>query len=123
MLFFDLFRHSPTFVETKSGEVFLEEGDVGNEMYILIEGNAAIELRGHRFAEIGPGEFVGELAVIDGSPRLAKVTALTDCKFVAIDSKRFRFLIAETPNFALEVMRVMAQRLRKANELLIQPRQ
>ncbi len=117
MIFYNLFRHSPEFLELKSGEVLLKEGDVGEVMYVLIEGAAKIECRGMFFAEIGPGDFVGELAVIDGSPRLATTTALTDCKFVEVDRERFHFLVAETPNFALEVMRVLAQRLRRTDEL------
>ena len=120
MIFYNLFRHSPEFLEIRSGEVLLKEGDVGEEMYVLIEGTAKIEYRGMFFAEIGPGDFVGELAVIDGSPRLATTTAVTDCRFVAINRARFEFLVAETPNFALEVMRVLALRLRRTDELRLE---
>ena len=120
MIFYNLFRHSPEFLEIKSGEVLLKEGDVGEEMYVLIEGTAKIEYRGMFFAEIGPGDFVGELAVIDGPPRLATTTAVTDSRFVAINRARFEFLVAETPNFALEVMRVLAQRLRRTDELKLE---
>ena len=120
MLFYDLFRHSPEFVEFEKGETILKEGDIGKEMYILIEGSAKIELGGQWFADIAQGDFVGELAVIDGSPRLATVTALTDCKFAVVNRERFQFLVTETPKFALEVMRVLAQRLRKADQLRVQ---
>ena len=120
MIFYNLFRHSPEFVDIKSGEVLLKEGDIGDAMYVLIEGAAKIEYRGILFAEIGPGEFVGELAVIDGSPRIASTTAITDCRFVAVNRARFEFLVAETPNFALEVMRVLAQRLRKTDQLRVE---
>ena len=120
MIFYNLFRHSPEFLEIRSGEVLLKEGDVGNEMYVLIEGTAKIEYRGMFFAEIGPGDFVGELAVIDGSPRLATTTAVTDCRFVAINRARFEFLVAETPNLAVEVMRVLALRLRRTDELRLE---
>jgi CRP-like cAMP-binding protein len=120
MIFYNLFRHSPEFLEIRSGEVLLKEGDVGEEMYVLIEGTAKIEYRGMFFAEIGPGDFVGELAVIDGSPRLATTSAITDCRFVAINRARFEFLVAETPNFALEVMRVLALRLRRTDELRLE---
>lgn len=122
MIFYNLFRHSPEFLEIRSGEVLLKEGDIGEEMYVLIEGTAKIEYRGMFFAEIGPGDFVGELAVIDGSPRLATVITVTDCRFVAINRARFEFLVAETPNFALEVMRVLAQRLRRTDELRLEQR-
>ena len=120
MIFYNLFRHSPEFLEIKSGDVLLHENDVGDEMYVLIEGRAKIEFRSFHLGDVLPGEFVGELAVIDGSPRLATVTAVTNCKFVTINRHRFEVLVADTPHFALEVMRVLASRLRKTNELLTQ---
>jgi CRP-like cAMP-binding protein len=123
MIFYDLFRNSPEFLEIKAGEVLLKEGDLGHEMYVLIQGKASIERGGMFFDEVGPGDFVGELAVIDGSPRLATTTAITDCKFVVVDRKRFEFLVAETPDFAIEVMRVLAHRLRRADQLRLQASQ
>ena len=117
MLLYNLFRHSQDYIEIKAGEVLMREGDSGEDMYVLIEGQAVIEYRGMCFAEIGPGDFVGELAVIDHSPRMASVIAKTDCRFVPVNQKRFEFLIAETPLFSLEIMRVLAQRLPRMDEL------
>ena len=94
MLFYDLFRNDPAYLEFESGATLLREGDVGHEMYVLIEGKAVIEYRDRVFAEIGPGDFVGELAVIDGSPRMATTTALTRCKVVVVDRQRFEYLVA-----------------------------
>jgi len=115
MLFYDLFRHSPDFKTITSGETLLREGEPGDVMYVLIEGMARITNRGVLLDQIGQGDFVGELSVIDGSDRIATVTAMTDCKFVIVDKKRFHFLVEETPNFAIEVMRVLADRLRKCD--------
>lgn len=113
MLFFDLFRHDPEFIEIPAGEVLFREGDPGETMYVLIEGNADITIVGMLFEKCVPGTFVGEMAVIDGSPRYATVTARTDCRFAVINKKRFHFLVDESPSFAIDVMRVMALRLRK----------
>ena len=117
MIFYDLFRNSPVFHELGPGQVLFHEGDVENDMYVLTEGQAVIELGGLFFDEIGPGDFVGELAVIDGSPRLATVITQTPCNFVRVDRQRFRYLVAENPAFALEIMAVMAKRLRRAHEM------
>lgn len=117
MLLYNLFRHSEEFIEIKAGDSLMREGESGEDMYVLIEGQAVIEYRGMCFAEIGPGDFAGELAVIDHSPRMASVIAKTDCRFVPVNQKRFEFLIAETPGFSLEIMRVLAQRLRRTDEL------
>jgi hypothetical protein len=55
MLFYDLFRNDPTFLVFEPGDILLQEGDVGHEMHVLIEGKAVIEHGGLFFAEIGPG--------------------------------------------------------------------
>jgi CRP-like cAMP-binding protein len=112
MLFFDLFRHDPEFVALQTGEVLFREGDHGDVMYVLIEGEAEVTIGGEVFERCTQGACLGEMAVIDGSARYATVTALSHCKFVVVDKKRFQFLVDETPGFAIEVMRMMAGRLR-----------
>src|SRR5450631_3121322 len=102
MIFFDLFRHDPEFVELKTGEVLFQKGDVGDSMFVLIEGKAEISIDGVTFEQLENGSFVGEMAVIDDSPRYATVTALSKCKFVVVNRSRFHFLIDETPGFAIE---------------------
>lgn len=115
MLFFDLFRHDPEFLTVRQGDTLFKEGDPGTEMYVLIEGQAEIRICGVLFEECVPGTFMGEMAVIDGSNRYATVTATRDCKFAVIDQKRFQFLVDEAPKFAIDVMRVMSQRLKRCN--------
>ena len=119
MLFFDLFRHDPEFIEIKSGDHLFKEGDAGDAMYVLIEGEAEITIKGLLFEDCEPGTFMGEMAVIDGSVRYATVTALTDCKFATINKNRFQFLVDESPRFALDVMRVMAGRLKKCGQRVL----
>ncbi len=123
MLFFDMFRHDPEFIEIKSGGTLFREGDAGEAMFVLIAGEAEVTIAGMFFEKCTPGSFVGELAVIDGSPRFATVTALTDCKFVVIDHARFHFLVDEAPRFAIDVMRVMAQRLRNCDQRILKAAQ
>ncbi len=120
MLFFDLFRHDPEFIEIQKGESLFNEGDQGHQMYVLIEGRANISIKGVHFEECVPGTFVGEMAVIDGSPRYATVKTITDCKFVVIDAKRFHYLVDESPGFAIDVMKIMAQRLKSCDLRVIQ---
>jgi CRP-like cAMP-binding protein len=62
---------------------------------------------------IGPEGFFGELALIDQSPRSATAVARTDCKLVGLDERRFIFMVDEMPFFAIRVMKVMADRLRR----------
>ena len=84
-------------------------------MYVVMEGEVEI-LDGSVLLEIaGPGSIVGELALIDDEPRSASVVAKTDCRLVPVDRRRFQYMVQETPYFALAVMKVLADRLRKKN--------
>ena len=79
-----------------------------------------VEIRvGERAVEVvGPAGIFGEMAMIDGAPRTATAVARSDCKLVPIDEKRFQFLVQQTPYFAIEVMRVLAGRLRRVDQLI-----
>lgn len=65
---------------------------------------------------VGPGGILGEMALIDRNPRSATAVAKTDCQLARVDETRFKFLSQQTPYFALEVMRMLAQRLRHMDE-------
>ena len=117
--FFDLFRRDPVIREIKAGEAFFHEGDACNgEMYVLVSGEAGIEIKGQLVELAQAGTILGEMSMVDEAPRMATVTARSDCRFAVIDSKRFDFLVSQTPGFAREVMRVMAHRLRHADLML-----
>lgn len=120
MLFFDLFRRDPEFIKVRAGELLFREGDFGDVMYVLITGEAEIVMSGLPIEVCRSGDIVGEMAVVDGSARSATVVAHTDCEFAVIDKKRFEFLVDEAPWFAINVMRVMANRLKHCNRMLIE---
>lgn len=86
-------------------------------MYVLVEGEVDVHVGANVVDSLRPGAIFGEMALIDDAPRSASVLAKTDCKLVEVDRKRFEYLVSETPFFALAVMRVMADRLRKANRV------
>jgi CRP-like cAMP-binding protein len=113
-LFLNLFRDK----EAKSfaaGQFVFQAGDPGETMYIITEGEVEI-LDGSAILETaGPGSIVGELALIDDEPRSATVVAKTDCRLVAVDRRRFEYMVQETPFFGLAVMKVLADRLRNTN--------
>ena len=84
-------------------------------MYVVLNGEVEISVADKELEVAGPGSIIGEMALIDDDPRSALVVAKTDCRLVEIDRRRFEFMVSETPFFALAVMRVMADRLRKTN--------
>lgn len=109
----NLFGRDENAVEFPAGHVIFEAGDDGSEMYVVLEGQVDL-VHGDRVIETAdPGDIFGEMALIDYSPRSLTATARGDCKLTAIDERRFNFLVGQTPFFALHVMSVMAQRLRR----------
>lgn len=109
----NLFRHARNVETVAAGSTIFEEGeDSKNMMYAIIEGEIDIFLKGKLADTIGPGTTLGELGLIDGGTRTATAIAKTDCRLVPVDEAHFNFLLQNTPNFALEVMRLMAERLR-----------
>ena len=119
-LFYDLFRHDPDLTHVEEGDFLFCEGDEGNgRMYVLISGRVSIMVGGVVVEEARVGAILGEMALIEpGAQRSASVQADTDCGFVVIDEKRLQYLITEMPRFAIEVMRVLARRLRKADQTM-----
>ena len=98
-----------------AGQTIVEAGTKGTTMYVVLEGEVEVRLGNTELAVNGPGSIFGEMALIDDDPRSATVIAKTDCRLVEIDRRRFEFMVSETPFFALAVMRIMADRLRKTN--------
>ena len=118
MVFFELFSHNPTIIKIKAGAALFQEGDEGRMMYVLATGNADV-LVGNRVVEqLQHGSIVGEISIVLPGPRSASVVARTDCDFVEVDEKRFQFLVQQTPFFAIQVMCVMAERLRRTNQMV-----
>jgi CRP-like cAMP-binding protein len=97
------------------GEVIFREYEMGAEMYVVLEGEVELTIGSRIVETLGAGEPFGEMALIDQSPRTATAIAKTPCKVAVIPEKRFLFLVQQTPWFALAIMKVMADRLRKSN--------
>ena len=99
----------------EAGETIFRAYDMGAEMYIVLEGQVELSIDDKVLEVLGPGEPFGEMALIDQAPRTATAVAITPCKLAVIPEKRFLFMVAQTPHFALQIMKVMADRLRRAN--------
>jgi CRP-like cAMP-binding protein len=110
-----LLQRSGEVEEYPAGETIFNEGDEADRMYVISEGSVALSMNGDVIETLGPGGLFGEIAVIDREPRTAGAVAETDTTLVAIDKRRFWFLVQETPYFAEIVMRVMSHRLRRGS--------
>ena len=109
----NMFRHITDGQVFTAGQVIFSEGQPGDVMYVVQDGEVDI-VHGERVIDRAePGGMIGEMALIDQGARSATAIARTECTLVPIDVKRFTYLVQETPFFALTVMRVMAERLRR----------
>ena len=105
-------------VAFEAGQVIFSEGDSGELMYVVHEGEVELHVKAQLVETLGAGGVLGEMALIDHAPRVATATAKTACKLVPVTEKRFVFMVQQTPHFALQIMRVMAERLRRMDERL-----
>jgi CRP/FNR family cyclic AMP-dependent transcriptional regulator len=96
-----------------AGDLVFAEGDAATCLYVVRAGKVSLRVAARELETVGEGGLFGELALVDDAPRSATAIALTDSELVEIDERRFRFLVGETPFFALTVMRAMAARLRR----------
>ena len=112
---FEIFRTVDTVERLPAGDVIFSAGDPGDCMYVVREGTVTIHADGLPIEEVGPGGIFGELALIDSAPRSATATAATPCELVLLNERAFLFHVSQTPFFALNVMRVLSQRLRRAS--------
>lgn len=118
MVFFELFANNPSIVPVPAGQPLFTVGEEGHLMFVLTTGSAEVIVNGRVVETLKHGSIVGELGIVLAGPRSASVVAKTNCEFVAIDEKRFQFLVQQTPYFATQVMRVMAERLRALNQMV-----
>ncbi|MCK6405435.1 MAG: cyclic nucleotide-binding domain-containing protein [Rhodocyclaceae bacterium] len=118
MVFFELFSNNPEIIVVEAGKPLFVEGDEGHQMFVLTVGSAEVIVKNRVVETLYPGNIVGEMGLVSPGPRSATVVAKTRCEFVAIDEKRFQYLVQQTPFFATQVMRVLAERLRATDEML-----
>ena len=97
----------------QTGSTIFAEGTPGEVMYVVLEGEVEVRVGSTLIEVIGPGDIVGEMALIDAQVRSATIVAKSECRLALVDKQRFLFMVQETPFFALHVMRVLAERLRR----------
>jgi CRP-like cAMP-binding protein len=114
----DTFKYEQNVVSFPAGETIFEEGQPGNTMYIVQHGEVEVFVRGKLIESVGENGVVGEMALIDTNARSATAIAKTDCMLVPLDEAAFKRHVHYTPLFAVQVMRVMAHRLRQMNTQL-----
>ena len=103
-------------VRHKAGTVIAREGEHGIGLFLILEGKCRVTIGGKEKAILGPGDFFGEIALIDGGPRTATVTAITDVRLLGITEWVFRGLLKEHPSIAIHTLEAVAGRLRAVSK-------
>jgi len=111
----DLFRQETDTVQLAPGDFLFREGDKRDNMYVLLEGEMDIRLGDYVVETAKEGALIGEMALIDDSPRAANAMAKSACRVAPINQRRFDFLVQQHPHFARHVMKELADRLRHMN--------
>lgn len=103
--------------DVSGGAVLTKEGATGgHEFFAVASGKATARLRSKKLASYGPGDFFGEMSLLDQGPRSATITADTDMTLYVLDARSFGTLIERYPAVARKILRGLAQRLRKAEK-------
>jgi CRP/FNR family cyclic AMP-dependent transcriptional regulator len=108
----------------RKSEVIFEEGSTGSEMYLIHSGRVLLSVRHNEAQQVplvvlNPGDFFGEMALVDDSPRSATASAVDDdTQLIIIDRARFLFMVRQQPEFALSLMHTLCRRLRDMDKRL-----
>jgi CRP-like cAMP-binding protein len=99
--------------EAAEGDNLTEEGQRGREFFVLVEGDVAVRRGSRKLADLGAGDWFGEMAILRYKPRAATVTATSPVRVLVISDRDFRRIVETTPRIALKVLRSVAQRLQQ----------
>ena len=97
--------------EAAAGDELTQEGGPGREFFVLVDGAVVVRRAGRKVADLGPGDWFGEIAILTFKPRTATVTATSRVRLLVISDRAFRRVVETTPRIALRVLRSVGQRL------------
>ena len=98
-------------VDVPEGRQLTREGEAGSEFFIILTGTAEVRRRGRKIRTLGPGDFLGEIALVTRVPRTATVTATSPLDVLVITAREFRALLEQAPAVQTKVLEALAERL------------
>jgi CRP/FNR family transcriptional regulator, cyclic AMP receptor protein len=104
-------------VEFPAEHVIARQGEIGTGFFVVIEGHVRVVRDGDVIARLGPGDFFGEMSVIDGLPRVAQVVTSDPTTCLALASWEFERVVLEHPTIGLAILRGLSARLRSKTEM------
>jgi len=100
-------------IDVKAGTELVHEGRIAHEFFIIVAGDVSIDRGGRVINRLGPGDFLGEIALIDGGPRTATATTASDSRLLVLTHPGFHQLLDTSPSIRMAVLEVLGQRLRR----------
>lgn len=107
----DAVARTATELDFPAGAVLVHEGTVAHEMYVVLDGTLEVTRGGTHVAEIGPGGFAGEMALLTRSHRNSTVLAKSDARVLHIDGRGFTALLEDVPRIAVKMLPIVARRV------------
>jgi CRP/FNR family transcriptional regulator, cyclic AMP receptor protein len=101
-------------LEVPDGTVLARAGDAGEEFFVILDGHARVEVSPRKRSRLGPGQYFGEMSLLDGGPRSASVVAETPLRLLVIKRRNFSTLLREAPELAQNLMTTLSRRVRHA---------
>jgi CRP/FNR family cyclic AMP-dependent transcriptional regulator len=99
-------------VDVPSGKVLFREGQRGEEFFVIVSGGVHVERQGRELATLGPGQWAGEIALVDGGPRTATGTTTSDARLLVLGHREFNSLLDRFPAIESTILRTLAKRVR-----------
>ncbi|MEX0816794.1 MAG: cyclic nucleotide-binding domain-containing protein [Gaiellales bacterium] len=104
-------------LEVEAGKALAREGEPGSEFFVIVEGEVSVTKDGQEIRTLGPGDFFGEIALIEDRPRTATVTAKTPLRFFVLTRQNFRSLLQQQPELEEKVIRALEERVRATEQV------
>jgi CRP/FNR family transcriptional regulator, cyclic AMP receptor protein len=103
-------------MEVEEGKVLTREGQSGSEFFVVVDGEVSVTKNGQEIRTLGPGDFFGEIALLEDTPRTATVVAKTPLRFFVLTRRSFRSLLAHQPELEQKVLAALEERVRATSE-------
>jgi CRP/FNR family cyclic AMP-dependent transcriptional regulator len=103
-------------MEVEEGKVLTREGQSGSEFFVIVDGEVSVTKDGREIRTLGPGDFFGEIALLEDTPRTATVVAKTPLRFFVLTRQSFRSMLAHQPELERKVLAALEERVRPTPE-------
>jgi CRP-like cAMP-binding protein len=100
-------------VSMPAGSLIIDQGQMGREAFVVVDGSVAVKRNGKKVATLGPGSILGELSLLDHGPRTATATCETDCTLLVLSQRTFLGVLDEVPALSHKLLAALASKVRE----------